>query len=225
MDSRAVSGRIKANIWPWLRERGFSRFSERSAWRYVAEAIHVVTFQSFNAYNAEVLGVTTYSFSVRLGIHLTQIPPACGGTAIPRKGPPKPHEYECHLRASMRRSLSQPQACRSDIWYIDPSGKYLDPAMEDVASQLGAVDTGWFKRYSVQGEVLSLLLGPSLDDPEGAVWGFGNPDSPLRHYQIGYMARALGHQELAREHLTRAAVHFRGNERLAADIVDCGWEH
>src|SRR6478735_8375328 len=97
-----------------LRERGFTRFTERNAWRYVDDVVHVVNFQSFNSYNAEAIGVTTYSFSVNLGIFFSQIPPTYGDPACPKKGPPKPHEYECHLRGSLARTFPQTELSRRD---------------------------------------------------------------------------------------------------------------
>jgi hypothetical protein len=83
------------------------------------------------------------------------------------------------------------------------------------------MDDGWFKRYGDLGETLNLLLGPTLDDPEGRAWGFGNPGSPMRNYQTGYIARALGKKDLACQFLIQAASHFRTNARLATDIEGC----
>jgi hypothetical protein len=75
MDSKAVSKEIRGRVWPLLKAAGFTRFSTRSAWRYREGKIDVITFRSYNAYNASVMGVTPFSFSVNLGTFLTYVPP------------------------------------------------------------------------------------------------------------------------------------------------------
>jgi hypothetical protein len=74
MDSKSVNKEIRQTIWPLLREAGFWRFSSRSAWRHAESRVEVLNFQSFNSYNAGVLGCTTYSFSVNLGVFLLRSP-------------------------------------------------------------------------------------------------------------------------------------------------------
>jgi hypothetical protein len=224
VDSRIVSGQIKERVRPLLRDSGFSRFTERNAWRYVDDIVHVLNFQSFNSYNAELIGVTTYSFSVNLGIYFSKIPPTHGDPPSTTRGSRKPHEYECHLRGLLNRTFLQPELDRRDIWYIDPQANYLKLAIDDVVAQLHSAEVQWFQRYSDLQATLELLLSPTMDDPMGPVWGLGNPGSPMRNYKTGYIARALGRRDLACEFLTRAASHFRTNERLAADVKECDAE-
>ena len=74
MDSKVVNKVINKNIWSFLKEQGFSMFTSRSAWRFNQDTIEIINFQSFNSYLAEVLGCTTYSFTVNLAIYFTKIP-------------------------------------------------------------------------------------------------------------------------------------------------------
>ena len=68
IDSRTVNKCIKQRIWPLLRIAGFEKFNSRNAWRF-GNVFWVVNFQSFNRYNATVLGCTTFSFAINLGLH------------------------------------------------------------------------------------------------------------------------------------------------------------
>jgi hypothetical protein len=100
MDSRIVAREIMNEIWPFLRQIGFTEFSNKTAWRRLSEQIHVVNFQSFNSYIAEGVGCTTFSFALNLGIYFRSIP-----LDYPiRKGPDpsvKPQEYHCHFRQKL----------------------------------------------------------------------------------------------------------------------------
>lgn len=104
MDSKAVNKEIRGRIWPLLKDIGFSRFTPRTAWRYNDGKIDVLNFQSFNAYNASVMGVSTFSFCVNLGSFLIYVPP---------QWPPKvkgghlmPNEAECHFRRRLKRRVT-----------------------------------------------------------------------------------------------------------------------
>ena len=60
--------------WPVLKDRGFTCFTSRTAWRDQEQLIDIINFQSFNGYNADVLGCTTFSFAVNLSIYLADVP-------------------------------------------------------------------------------------------------------------------------------------------------------
>lgn len=74
MDSKVINKVINKNIWSFLKEQGFIMFTPRSAWRFNQDTIEIIDFQSFNSCLAEVLGCTTYSFTVNLAIYFTKIP-------------------------------------------------------------------------------------------------------------------------------------------------------
>jgi hypothetical protein len=75
MTSQDVNRALREVIWPALKGNGFGAGTARTAWRDRPDQVDVVNFQLFNAYNAEVLRVTTYSFQVNLGTY-----PRCRAT-------------------------------------------------------------------------------------------------------------------------------------------------
>ena len=202
MDSKAVNRRIKAEVWPLLRDAGFTRFSSRTAWRHRERQVDVVNFQSFNSYNASVLGCTTYSFSVNLGCYLLEVPESfpsvkdIGGT-------PLPEEYQCHFRGRLAKQLRQPEFPDKQIWFVDAEGAYIAAALHDVRMKLSRDALPWFDRLSDRGEALRILR----EDEEimGQLWGFGRQGSPTRLYLTGYVALAAGRHDIAREALQAAA--------------------
>jgi hypothetical protein len=130
MDSPIVSAHIKRLIWPRLQEAGFSVFTSRAAWRHHKNRIDVLNVMSYNAYNAGVLGVTTYSFCVNLGCYQVAIPPSYEPHRIKSKaGRLLPHEAECHFSGHATRRFKQRETKDRTIWYVGPKGQYLDEAM------------------------------------------------------------------------------------------------
>jgi len=198
MDSKGVNREIKKFIWPVLREAGFSKFTSRVAWRHTRDQIDIIEFRSFNKYNADVLGVTTFSFTVNLGTLLLYVPP---------QWPPKvkaglqlPSEAECNFRSSLMCSIESKHKDKS-IWTIDPDGKNLAWCIQDVLSQLPQT-LAWFERLANRSEVLRILQEDDHRMPE--MWGFGRNPSPIRSYLAGYVALALGQDELAQVRLQEA---------------------
>src|SRR4051812_47880084 len=100
MDSKVVNLEIKQSIWPALRSAGFATFNSRRAWRHSDDRIDVVEFQSFSKYNADILGVTTFSFAVRLGTVQLYVPPQWPLKV--RNGLQLPSEAECYFRGSLQ---------------------------------------------------------------------------------------------------------------------------
>ncbi len=186
--------------------------------------MEVLNFQSFNSYNADVLGCTTYSFSVNLGTYLCEVPPSHEATRIKEvDGKPLPAEYNCHLRGRLHRGFAQPECARRDIWYIDPAGRYLENALHDVRLAIVRDALPWYESLRDSGEVLRILLEDSEDMDR--LWGFGRNPSPMRSYVTGYVAFALGRRELAKARLQDAVQSgcFESvRERLARDIEACG---
>ena len=116
MDSKVVNREIRDRIWPKLREHGFGTFSSRSAWRYGPDRIDIVNFQSFNAYNAGVIGCTTFSFVVNVGCYLLAILPRFEPSRIKEnKGHLMPEDYACHFRAQLSPAIPQAKLLAKDI--------------------------------------------------------------------------------------------------------------
>ena len=180
-----------------LKENGFNRFSTRTAWRFQPGQIDVVNFQSFNAYNASVIGCTSFSFAVNLGAYILAIPDVY---PIPAKlGVPEPKEYDCHFRGRLKPAISQPMPSQ-DIWYIDADGERISEAISDVRHQLLS-GSNWFLRFQKMSEVIRIL---SEDDETDVLWGFGRNPSPARHYKLGYCLLSEGEKVRAVEHLRAA---------------------
>lgn len=189
MDSKAVNQRIKSGIWPRLRELGFGKFSSRSAWRHNSDRIDVVNFQSFNAYNAGVIGCTTFSFAVNLGCYLLAIPPQFEPSRIKEKnGHLVPEEFTCHSRGRLGPGIPQPKLLAKDIWFIDKTGSNLAPSFDDVWTTLDKSGLPWFEQFALPAEVLRILRHEAEHD---RLFGFGNNPSPVRHYFIGYLATSF----------------------------------
>jgi hypothetical protein len=206
MDSTEVNRQIRALVRPILKASGFAAFTSRSAWRYRDDRIEVVNFQSFNDHLASGLRCTTYSFALNLGIYLLSVPE--GRPPKVRGGRLAPEEYTCHLRRQLSRTLNQPELARNDIWYIDPEGRYLGPAVHDAGKAISGVGFTWFEHYGNPQALLAALIGPGhrLDDGTHLP---GNPDSPARNRVTGYVARAMGQNAFAARHLARALEQYR----------------
>lgn len=219
MDSKVVSRAIRKHIQPLLKEQGFDTFTSRSSWRHGSDRIDVVNFQSFNSYNAEVLGCTTYSFAVNLGVYFSAIPGIV--QHIKKKnGRLLPAEYDCHFRRKLLKMFNQHDYTRPDIWYIDPDGMYLDMAIKDVREVMIRSGLPWFDRFADMSEVLRILQED--DEVSGGVgWGFGTKSSPNRTYLTGYIALNLGKYDVATEALQKAIAsgcYDFCQEQLKADI-------
>lgn len=203
MDSKTVNVQIRKTVWPQLKQQGFSVFTPRTAWRYDAEGVDVLNFQSFNSYNAEVLGVTTYSFAVNLGRYFLCVPPSFEPNRLKTKDDRiLPNEYDCHFRGRLQRSFEQKEGKDASVWYIDPTGSLLRWAIQDVVKQIPTSVSEWFDNLRIGSDALRVLSGP---EAMGALWGYGNPGSPIRRYLTAYMARAAGQHRLAAEEM-RAAI-------------------
>ena len=144
MDSRVVNKLIRSEVWPILREQGFTKFNARNAWRYRPPLIDVVNFQSFNAYLAEGVGCTSYSFGLNLGVYLQ------GGhdTAIKRNktGYLPPHQAECHSRVQLnkREPILSPMGERLVAERLRPEPYGL----RTCSGSLSAFGPDWPKRVS-----------------------------------------------------------------------------
>ena len=198
MDSKAVNREIRKFVWPALKAAGFEVFTSRVAWRYTSDRIDVVEFRSFNKYNADILGVTTFSFAVSLGSFLLYVPPQWPPKI--KDGKQLPSEPECHFRGALQCSI-QSRIKDKAIWPIEPDGRNVSWCIQDVLNQLpGAL--AWFSRLDRKEEVLRVLLEEDEEMPH--LWGFGRKPSPIRSYLSGYVALSLGKEVLAVEKLSEA---------------------
>lgn len=148
MDSKAVNKLIRSEIWPILKEQGFSVFEKRTAFRYCGPFINVVNFQSFNSHLADGLGCTTFSFALNIGSyvlgsareHLVKRS-SSGGLLLPR-------EYECSFRAHLKKRSPVDGFARDDIFYIDPDGHTAAACFQEVHYLLSVSAPEWFDAHN-----------------------------------------------------------------------------
>ena len=63
-----MSRALRQVVWPTLKEQGFVRRRPPTAWRDSPGQIDGINFWAHDVYNAGVLGVTTSSFQLQLGV-------------------------------------------------------------------------------------------------------------------------------------------------------------
>jgi hypothetical protein len=200
MDSKAVNRELRRLIWPVLKANGFANLSARTSWRHGEQKIDVISFPSFNSYNADVLGITTYSFSVSLGAYLSYVPPQWPPRKV-KDGVAYPTESECQFRGGLSRTLSQPRNKERHIWLVEKDGRNLLWCVNDVLQQLPQA-FAWFSRLDDKATVLRILREERQD--MSALWGFGNQPSPIRSYMTAYVAMHLGDDALANAEFDKA---------------------
>jgi hypothetical protein len=156
MDSKAINKLIRSEVWPILRDQGFSVFDARSAFAYKAPFINVVSFQSFNSYNAEVLGCTTYSFIPRLGVYVIGSP---GEHRVRRdkEGRLQPFEYECSFRSPLRKRTPVDGFAQDEIFYIDSNGGTTTQCFQELKYLSSEVAPLWFKANNDLDDLLSRM--------------------------------------------------------------------
>jgi hypothetical protein len=105
MDAKGVTAVLRSDLWPWLRERGFTSRTDRVAWRYDGGTVDVVEVQLVGSL-ADSVGSTTYSYSAYVG----SLPAYLPRSSVPTdpSGRPRPHYWHCQLQAPLAKTLRQP---------------------------------------------------------------------------------------------------------------------
>ncbi len=200
MDSREVNRVLKRVVWDELKRHGFVERVGRTAWRRQERTIDVVNFQSFNAYLAERIFATTFSFSVRLGV---AYPVGPDDEWMLHPPPDRPREFECQARRTPRKGVVQeilarrrrwfavdPQADewetrdidRPDVWFVAADGSNTEWLARDALEQIVAQGLPWFEELAdvdraieifATRESMSLAPGISGDFYGGAL---GSPN-------------------------------------------------
>jgi hypothetical protein len=175
MDSKDVNRKIREVIKPYLRDQGFTVFSQRNFWRFQGEDIHVINFQSFNSYLAEGLGITTYSYAVNLGLYTKRI--NLGYPIKQKDGLLLPAEYQCHFRGSIKSGIEQ-NINRDDLWAVNSSGSNLEICMADTLEQIRKYQKDWFDELAEISRKVDVVENERQDMK--ILWGWGNNPSPMR---------------------------------------------
>jgi hypothetical protein len=204
MDSKAINKLIRSEVWPILRDQGFTVFESRSAFAYKAQFINVVSFQSFNSYNAEVLGCTTYSFTPRLGVYVIG---STGEDRVKRDraGRLQPFEYECSFRSELRKRAPVDGFSRDDIFYIDPEGRTTAHCFHELKHLCQEVAPLWFKANNDLDETLSRMRRSDESSSAPFLDASGRPGS-YNWNRLESVLLLLKHQKLQTQLSTEAAL-------------------
>jgi hypothetical protein len=214
IDSSAVNRALRALVWSQLGRLGFVRRTSRTAWRDSEAVIHVVNFQSFNRYLADLMSATTFSFSVNLGVFYPEIANISGMSAFLRD-PVRPKEPHCQARKHLAKGIAQPGdpsqrarldphldsaaprawVDRPDVWLVLADGSNVEDVVIDARDGVLADGIPWLERLSDLGEarrhfaeVPGSTLGPGI---VGEQYG-GGLGSPNRLQSLGALSAVLG---------------------------------
>jgi hypothetical protein len=164
MDSKTINKLIRSEVWPILREQGFSRFESRSALAYIGPFINVVNFQSFNSHLAARLGCTTYSFALNLGTYVIGSPGRewvkCDDADLLL-----PYEYQCQFRTQLEKRTPVDGFSRNDIFFVHPDGRTTGPCFDEVRHLLSKAAPQWFRAYN---DLTSLISRMNYADESGS---------------------------------------------------------
>ena len=151
-----------------MREHGFV-VRGRSARRYWEDAVDVVNVQSFSDHEATVVGITTFSFQVNLGVWPTFLPEP---REVPRddRGRPLPPEYECAFRRHVVPTLTEPRRRRSlnpfafrplpkptGIWAVAEDGSNVIECAADARRGVEVQALPWFEGLRTAEQMLGAL--------------------------------------------------------------------
>ena len=217
MNSKVVSKLIRSEVWPLLRQQGFSAFDSRNAWRHQGATIDVVNFQSFNAYLADSLGCTTFSFALSIGTYVI------GGRseeAIKRDKSMRllPQEYHCTMRKHLKKRSTVDGFERDDIFFMDADGRTAAACFREACALLSAVAIPWFDAcHDLSAVVERLEAGTATS----ALLHYGVSTAPSSLIWNDTLAtlRLAAHPVL--DQRTHAAV-IHDIDRLAGSILDVG---
>ena len=155
----------------------------------------MVTFPSMNAYIADGVGCTPYSFSGEVGVYYAAL----------AEGEPKdwPRDYDLHFRGVIGKTVRQPifhpwatsaseveewQRDRPDVWYVLPDGSNLDEVVDDARASLMAIGLPFIDSVSDPASAVAILRTQPMADAQFGSLGLmlGGIGSPRR---LGYISQ------------------------------------
>lgn len=223
MDKKAVEQSLKGTLWPLLKQHGFRTFKGRTAWRHTEKRIDVMEIQFFPKEKADQWGITPYSFALPVGCFFPFAPSEYDPTMKREKDLILPDETQCHLRRTTLKTLKQRECNIPNIWYIDPTGKYLDAAVEDVKNQFNREISAWFDHFDNLPNLLkNITETPNADIALGLTLGVPRYLSGFLALEIGEwsLAKKLLQQELDRGFIpSKLKQHFRSDDKFSAGIT------
>ena len=179
MDGKAVGRALRQGVRPLLRDFGFATFTDRKAWRETEYTIDHVTFRSFSAYNAGVLGCTSYSVTVEVGVFYRCFNPELA----------RPQDYDCTFRAILGKSVRQPFFATEwgpakdspSVLYVKSDGSNLDEVVNEAKRLLEAQGLPFMGRFNNPERAFEALMTERMHDGDFGMPHVifpGNPDSP-----------------------------------------------
>jgi hypothetical protein len=105
MDAREVTRRFRSDLWPTVKSHGFTRRTERVAWRDVGDSVDVIEVNLIGQH-ADAVGCTSYSF----GAFVASLPAYLRSDLVrpDPNGRQRPHYWECELSLQLSKTLPQP---------------------------------------------------------------------------------------------------------------------
>lgn len=155
-DSREVATALKSEVFPTLRDAGFTRFRSRAAWRDSENVVEVVDFHSLGSYLGSAVGATSHSFGGQVGLYFKALHATPWAT---EPAPEWPEEHACHARRFLRKSLFQLWHRRPDVWYVDPKGRNLNAVVSDVKRAAVEQALPWLDQYRDPARALDAFEG------------------------------------------------------------------
>jgi len=184
-ESKEVSKAIRMAVWPQLRENGFTKFTQTTAWRYEVDRIDILNFQQMGALIARGVDSTSFSFSVNLAIYFPFIPePPPTHKSIAKGQPP---EYCGHFRSAVKSPSEFAVPSYSSLWFVSEDLSNLLEIMLEVRSRVWHYALPWFERHGD----LRTAYSVALDEESYDVNGVGNPGSPHASLIAGCIAMRL----------------------------------
>jgi hypothetical protein len=197
-DSNAVAKALKADVFPVLREFGFSEFKTRTAWRTDTNTIAVLDFRSLGSYLGSAVGVTSHSFGAAAGLYYK----AMHATPWAKEPVPGfPEEWRCQARRVLRKRVFQFWCWRPDVWYVNRKGTNLDAVVADTVRAVREEALPWLKDMSDMHRALEAFESrPESEMRPGIMHEIlgGVPNSCARAEATSALALACGQRDRAR---------------------------
>jgi hypothetical protein len=217
--SRVVKRYIDNEIWPAMRQHGFSRTEGRVAWRTHRDRIDIVEFVTFSSYETQRLRLKPGSFTIEMGCHLKYMvnPIAYPDDVAAMQA--EPSIPACLFRGNLRRPYMKPIGLERHCWPVGVEGVPLERVLSGARQAVLEKGLQWFELLGKPAAVYELLT--QRDENMLGLWGFGRPGSPLRVYMLAYAALAAGKMAAARRHMKQAlnTGRFPGHaSRMRADV-------
>lgn len=162
----------------------------RNGWLWQTDTIWIFQIRAVGNYFSQGTGWPPGSVCAWLGVYFT-FAPENPRMKRDKQGCPLPDEYMGHMRFHLERGidqtmlmngkLSEIEAQRKDIWWIDPEGDNADEVANDIANSLSAHGIQWFRRMSDLNNALLIVEGTR--------------DCLSKYIKAAHLARHLGFED------------------------------